>query len=615
MSWNVAAWTTTAELIHKLWGEKKGISIYFQNLKADVIALQEAKISQKKLKEKPVQAGAADVLGNCVEGYESFWAFADGKGMNGVVTFAKTGLVHRAENNPFGQLELDCEGRCVVTQFSHFSLFNVYVPNGRGGERYGYKICFLRRLREVMQQWRASTKLPVVLVGDLNLTYRAEDCHWLNRRIHIQRLRDFYPRTKSSEEASCRDQEDSGELGGPKENPLFPRWMHAKCLEAIDQHLAEKQKAALEQREQMPSSISSRAQSGIGQNTSCVNDADRTGEPHSLGDRSVGSSLLVNQQSLPVDDLEDGPRQQECVWAETFTRGGATSSANRIWCRAVHPLVAGEPSHRNEDMPWLRDLILGADRMIDTFVYCNPATARIPNSFTCFDQYRNKRFVNEGNRIDFILVDPELKDYLRREESEGNIQGTVGSTIELARRGEGAAASHSTGATTLDSARDEFDSEFDGPIRAEGIRRVTEAGRFFGAPTDGGGLPSLQKADAELHFTGLPKTGIIFTPPQMSDHLAVSCVLHGLKLEPRKGQLDNATKAFMHVTAVRSIAGFFAVKKEQGVPERVSSAPTPAALPIPSESKEVSLESRKRPRTPDPKVRNDTAESPIVLSP
>ena len=47
--------------------------------------------------------------------------------------------------------------------------------------------------------------------------------------------------------------------------------------------------------------------------------------------------------------------------------------------------------------------------MIDTFRLHHP---NAQGRFTCWNQYTNRRYENEGARIDYILVDRELKDMI-----------------------------------------------------------------------------------------------------------------------------------------------------------------------------------------------------------
>ena len=70
--------------------------------------------------------------------------------------------------------------------------------------------------------------------------------------------------------------------------------------------------------------------------------------------------------------------------------------------------------HTKKFSKWV-DSLVDEDGMIDTF------RASFPNAegrFTCFNQYTNRRYENEGARIDYILIDGSLSNNLR--EREGN---------------------------------------------------------------------------------------------------------------------------------------------------------------------------------------------------
>merc|ERR1712224_797666 len=122
------------------------------------------------------------------------------QGLNGVVTFAKKGTVVRADSAPLGQSELDAEGRCVLTDHGRFVVFNVYVPNSRGGVRLPFKMRWLRALRAAMQRERAKGK-HVILAGDLNMKQRAKDVHWSGRLLSLKSLQDFLQSESNNAEA------------------------------------------------------------------------------------------------------------------------------------------------------------------------------------------------------------------------------------------------------------------------------------------------------------------------------------------------------------------------------------------------------------------------------
>jgi hypothetical protein len=51
------------------------------------------------------------------------------------------------------------------------------------------------------------------------------------------------------------------------------------------------------------------------------------------------------------------------------------------------------------------------DGMVDTFAACHPHAR---DRFTCWDQSTNRRYINEGSRIDYILIDSALMPYLQK---------------------------------------------------------------------------------------------------------------------------------------------------------------------------------------------------------
>ena len=127
--WNVAGFSTTVTRIHSLYGdterqnskkrpsEKSNVvlSEYMKRHGADIFCLQEHKIPLSQLSTRSEPNGCSNV-----EGYESFWSCCvdqKQKGLNGVVTYVKKGVVpvHRANSRPLGSADLDDQGRCLMT--------------------------------------------------------------------------------------------------------------------------------------------------------------------------------------------------------------------------------------------------------------------------------------------------------------------------------------------------------------------------------------------------------------------------------------------------------------------------------------------------------------------
>ncbi|GAX82997.1 hypothetical protein CEUSTIGMA_g10424.t1, partial [Chlamydomonas eustigma] len=74
---------------------------------------------------------------------------------------------------------IDGEGRCVVTDHGAFVLFNVYGPaissEEKAAERMEYKMMFYQALELRLREY-ISAERRVLLVGDLNIQPRPEDC-------------------------------------------------------------------------------------------------------------------------------------------------------------------------------------------------------------------------------------------------------------------------------------------------------------------------------------------------------------------------------------------------------------------------------------------------------
>lgn len=210
ISWNVASWATTSKRIRESYGT---IEYFFSLTHADVICLQETKISKLKLQKGPHEAGAADIAppkprtsssssslfdpfdlrineplspstawkslsrhppagtspaqkpnGTGIHGWESFWAHSGEafKGRNGVATFARQGLVHACDSAPFteGDAILNDEGRCVVVWLSHVIIVNTYVPNAQGGAREEHKNHFLAALQRLLERLSTTASIP-----------------------------------------------------------------------------------------------------------------------------------------------------------------------------------------------------------------------------------------------------------------------------------------------------------------------------------------------------------------------------------------------------------------------------------------------------------------------
>eukprot|EP00911_Craspedida_sp_UC1_P000123 UC1_evm1s97 len=159
--------------------------------------------------------------------------------------------------------------------------------------------------------------------------------------------------------------------------------------------------------------------------------------------------------------------------------------------------------------------VLQFDGMIDAFAHYHP---RAQGRFTCWDQYRNQRYANVGSRIDFTLVDNALFAVAAR-------RGDAGLYNPGAANGTGDDAEHA------------------------GQLAATANGAWQPVPFEGGGMEISRNRpqSMETQFRP-PHTGIVYTPPNYSDHVGVSLVLEDAAVRPETGmQLsnDSATRGAM----------------------------------------------------------------------
>jgi hypothetical protein len=132
--------------------------------------------------------------------------------------------------------------------------------------------------------------------------------------------------------------------------------------------------------------------------------------------------------------------------------------------------------------------------MVDSFRATYPSTNY---RFTCWDQSTNCRYQkNVGNRIDYILVDSELWDKNKLEVSDSCLHNGV-----------------------LGNENDKY-SDYEKALRAN-----TANGKYKEVTPESKGLTVPDKDAIELHIKHPPHTGMIYTPPDYSDHIAVSILI------------------------------------------------------------------------------------------
>ena len=137
----------------------KGFYESIAALDADVVCLQETKL----------QAGQIDLA---LEGYETYWNYADKKGYSGTAIFTRR---HPLSVTYGLGIDLhDHEGRIITAEYEDFYLVTAYVPNSQDGlRRLDYRQQWDKDLRAYLKE--LETKKPVVLCGDLNVAHREID--------------------------------------------------------------------------------------------------------------------------------------------------------------------------------------------------------------------------------------------------------------------------------------------------------------------------------------------------------------------------------------------------------------------------------------------------------
>lgn len=133
----------------------KGFYESIAALDADVVCLQETKL----------QAGQIDLA---LEGYETYWNYADKKGYSGTAIFTRR---HPLSVTYGLGIDLhDHEGRIITAEYEDFYLVTAYVPNSQDGlRRLDYRQQWDKDLRAYLKE--LETRKPVVLCGDLNVAH------------------------------------------------------------------------------------------------------------------------------------------------------------------------------------------------------------------------------------------------------------------------------------------------------------------------------------------------------------------------------------------------------------------------------------------------------------
>ena len=137
----------------------KGFEESFRQLDADFFCLQETKMQQ----------GQLDLQ---VEGYTSYWNYAEKKGYSGTAVYTRHTPL--SVSYGIGVDEHDHEGRVITLEMADFYLVTVYTPNSQDGlRRLDYRMAWEDAFLAYLQALDA--KKPVVVCGDMNVAHQEID--------------------------------------------------------------------------------------------------------------------------------------------------------------------------------------------------------------------------------------------------------------------------------------------------------------------------------------------------------------------------------------------------------------------------------------------------------
>mmetsp|Transcript_6874 Transcript_6874/g.25353 ORF Transcript_6874/g.25353 Transcript_6874/m.25353 type:complete len:648 (-) Transcript_6874:893-2836(-) len=522
VSWNVASWPTTIKLIRQSYGT---LERYLERHGVDILCLQEVKCTRRALAEEPRAAGAR------VAGFDTFWGYNKQQGpqagFNGVATFAKQGLTEAADGEPLRERALDEQGRCLLTLHGDLAIFNVYVPTSSRGLRQ--KMRFLQALTRAAR--RVKSERPgrkVIIAGDLNVAYRGEDMCYVYRRVHLpsllaQERRLEQPHRHPHDQQQDLPPQQEQHQPRPDASPVHAELQQHQAAAAVPAHIIRKVAAAapavMYMLQHKESKVVLGRKSGNSAAYTRLNDTLVVtcrlpdGSSFTLKDKfedegDVSRSVGLDEVAQVVEDEEVGGVRKYVAKPEGYiamyillqlmeAAGHGLSSHEAVTLANCCGVSNSAPCTRH----WLwqvqapEDAVEGAGLgLVDSFVWAHP-TAQ--GRFTCWEQFRSMRYENKGARIDYILVDPAL---LGRLVKGPPLQGGLPSENVLPTSAKAALR------------------------MAVGLVHEGDQGRYEPAPFDGSGISDAPQHVLDRQFVA-PHTGIIYTPPKFSDHVAVSIVL------------------------------------------------------------------------------------------
>lgn len=138
---------------------KKGFLDYFNDIDVDFFCLQEIKMSEGQLDLE-------------LEGYETYYNYAQRKGYSGTAIFTK----HKPLSIKYGMgiEEHDNEGRLITLEYDDFFLVTCYTPNSKQDLlRLDYRMVWEDAFRNYLLELNKTKS--VIVCGDLNVAHKEID--------------------------------------------------------------------------------------------------------------------------------------------------------------------------------------------------------------------------------------------------------------------------------------------------------------------------------------------------------------------------------------------------------------------------------------------------------
>ena len=151
--------------------KNKGVYAWLKKQDADLVCMQE------------IKAQAADMHDDmlALEGYYSYFHYADKKGYSGVGIYSKQKADAVIEG--LGIADIDSEGRYLEVRLGNLSVVSLYLPSGSSGEeRQAFKFSMMARFMPQLEALKASGR-EVIICGDWNIAHQEADLkNWKGNR-------------------------------------------------------------------------------------------------------------------------------------------------------------------------------------------------------------------------------------------------------------------------------------------------------------------------------------------------------------------------------------------------------------------------------------------------